>query len=100
MVSENEVRDALRQCTDPEIGVNIVDLGLVYGIKINGNGVVVEMTLTTPACPMCSFFVKEVEERVKMVPGVNSVEVKLVWDPPWSPDRISAEAKRQLGIEK
>ncbi|MCX6767817.1 MAG: metal-sulfur cluster assembly factor [Candidatus Micrarchaeota archaeon] len=98
MVSEKQVMDALRKCIDPEIGVDIVDLGLVYGVQVRGDGVKVKMTLTTPGCPMHAFFVKDVEEKVKAVPGVRKAEVEMVWDPPWTPARISEEARKRLGI--
>jgi len=99
MVSEKQVMDQLRNCIDPEIGINIVDLGLVYGVEVNGSVVRVRMTLTTPACPMCGFFVKDVEEKVKAMPGVEKAEVQLVWEPAWSPEKISPAAKKQLGME-
>ena len=99
MVSEKQVMDQLKNCIDPEIGINIVDLGLVYGVEVKGAAVKVRMTLTTPACPMCSFFVKDVEEKVRAMPGVEKAEVQLVWEPAWSPEKISPAAKKQLGMK-
>ncbi len=98
LVSENDVREALKKCIDPELGINIVDLGLVYGVKVSGEKVRVEMALTTPGCPLHAFFVKDVEEKVKALPGVREVEVELVWEPPWSPEKMSEEAKKRFGV--
>ena len=91
--------DALRQVFDPEIPVNIYDLGLIYRLEVDDQGRVgVDMTLTAPACPVAGAMPKLVETAVLDVPGVRSAEVALVWDPPWSVDRISDEAKLQLGL--
>lgn len=91
--------DALRQVFDPEIPVNIYDLGLIYRLEVDDQGRVgVDMTLTAPACPVAGAMPKLVETAVLAVPGVRSAEVALVWDPPWSVDRISDEAKLQLGL--
>jgi metal-sulfur cluster biosynthetic enzyme len=98
-VSEKDVLDALRNVMDPELGINIVDLGLIYGVKVNGKKVNVKMTFTTPACPLLQYIVSDVEEKVGKITGVEEVVVSLTWDPPWNPDRISAEGKKQLGLE-
>jgi len=98
LVSEREVREALRKCIDTELGINVVDLGLVYGIEVSGGKVRVRMTLTTPGCPLHAFFVKDVEEKVKELPGVEEAVVELVWEPPWSPEKMSEEAKKKFGI--
>ena len=99
--------DALRQSviemlstvTDPEIPVNIYELGLIYDVDISEDGDVrVVMTLTTPNCPVAESMPGEVEYRVGTVPGVRSVAVELVWDPPWTPDRMSEAAKLELGF--
>lgn len=90
---------ALREIYDPEIPVNIYDLGLIYGVDIDGdNHTVVTMTLTTPHCPVAESMPGEVELRVGAVPGVGSAEVNLVWDPPWDPQKMSDEAKLELGM--
>jgi FeS assembly SUF system protein len=89
---------ALREIYDPEIPVNIYDLGLIYGVDIAGDHVVVTMTLTTPHCPVAESMPAEVEIRVGSVPGVASAEVNLVWDPPWDPAKMSDEAKLELGM--
>jgi FeS assembly SUF system protein len=90
---------ALRDIFDPEIPVNIYDLGLIYGVDIDdGAGVTVTMTLTTPHCPVAESMPQEVELRVAGVPGVRDAEVNLVWDPPWDPQKMSDEAKLELGM--
>jgi len=93
------VIDALKEIYDPEIPVNIYDLGLIYGVDITGDGhAVVTMTLTTPHCPVAESMPGEVELRVGSVPGIGSAEVNLVWDPPWDPQKMSDEAKLELGM--
>ena len=102
-VSEEALREdviaALRTIFDPEIPVNILDLGLIYTLDIDPEGNVdIEMTLTAPACPVAGTFPDTVEARVGEVPGVKSVRVELVWEPPWSMDSMSDEVKLQLGL--
>src|SRR5437763_9713730 len=93
------VFEALKTVRDPEIPVNLVDLGLIYELVVKKGGVVyVEMTLTTPACPVAQSMPGEVETAVRGVAGVNDVRVKLVWSPPWDRDRMSEEAKLELGL--
>jgi FeS assembly SUF system protein len=92
------VIDALKDIYDPEIPVNIYDLGLVYNVEISGGHTIVTMTLTTPHCPVAESMPGEVEMRVAAVPGVGSAEVNLVWDPPWDPAKMSDEAKLELGM--
>lgn len=89
---------ALRDIFDPEIPVNIYDLGLIYGVDIEDDHVTVALTLTTPHCPVAESMPGEVELRVGAVPGVGSAEVNLVWDPPWDPGKMSDEAKLELGM--
>jgi len=98
MAAEADVRAALREVIDPELGVNIVDLGLVYGIDVNPDGEVrVTMTMTSPACPMRDYLEGLVESSItERVPDVRSVVVDIVDEPPWSPDRMSEAARRQL----
>ena len=97
MATDADIRDALRTVIDPELGVNIVDLGLVYRVEIEAPRVRVEMTMTSPACPLGDYLKGLVEAAVKAaVPGVEHVEVALVWEPPWDPERMSDEARRQL----
>jgi len=93
------VIEALKEIYDPEIPVNIYELGLIYGVDITEDGhVAVTMTLTTPHCPVAESMPAEVELRVGAVPGVGSAEVNLVWDPPWDPQKMSDEAKLELGM--
>ncbi len=90
---------ALKEIYDPEIPVNIYELGLIYGVEVTGDGhAVVQMTLTTPNCPVAESMPAEVELRVGAVPGVGTVDVNLVWDPPWDPSKMSDEAKLELGM--
>lgn len=90
---------ALREIFDPEIPVNIYDLGLIYGVDVSAEGsVMVTMTLTTPHCPVAESMPAEVELRVEAVPGVCDAEVNLVWDPPWDPHKMSDDAKLELGM--
>lgn len=95
----DQVVAALREIYDPEIPVNIYDLGLIYGVDITTDGhAVVTMTLTTPHCPVAESMPGEVELRVGSVPGVGSAEVNLVWDPPWDQTKMSDEARLELGM--
>jgi len=96
---EERIVAALRTVFDPEIPVNIYDLGLVYGLEVAADGAVaIRMTLTAPACPVAGVMPGLVESAVRQVAGVSSVDVELVWDPPWSKDRMSEEARLQLGM--
>lgn len=98
MASEEDILRTLRTVNDPEVGVNIVDLGLIYGTEIRGDTVRIVMTMTTPACPMHSYLTEEVREAILIQEeDVEKVDVQLVWDPPWSPRMISERGKRQLG---
>lgn len=99
MPTEELVREALKEVIDPEIGINIVDLGLVYDVEIEGGRVGVTMTLTTPMCPLGEYIESEVKNNlVGPVPGVESTIVNLVWTPPWKPDMMSEDAKLELGF--
>jgi len=100
MPTVEQVLEALKNCYDPEIPVNIVDLGLVYDVKIvDDKTVYIKMTLTAPGCPVGAFVVEQVREAVTtLVEGVERVDVDLVFDPPWTPDRMSDEAKALLGF--
>jgi metal-sulfur cluster biosynthetic enzyme len=96
-ISETAVRDALRQVIDPELGINIVDLRLVYAVEIDGVRVCVVMTMTSPACPLGDYVKDLVDSTVKWrVREVEDVEIVRVWEPPWNPDMMSDEAKQQL----
>lgn len=102
-LSPQQVQDAvieeLRQIFDPEIPVNIYELGLIYGVEVDGDcNVHVTMTLTTPHCPVAETMPAEVENRVRQTAGVNDVNLDLVWDPPWDMGKMSDEAKLELGL--
>jgi len=97
-VTEEKVWEALKGCYDPEIPVNIVDLGLVYEVKVEDGDVRVKMTMTAPGCPLSAWIARQAEDAVRSLEGVKDVHVELVWDPPWTPDRMSEEAKRTLGL--
>jgi metal-sulfur cluster biosynthetic enzyme len=92
------LRDLLRDVIDPEIGINIVDLGLIYDIDRSGDGAVaIRMTLTTPGCPLGGYLTDSVAGTLRDVPGVTSIDVRIVWDPPWDPDAMMSDwAKDQL----
>ena len=93
-VSEDQVRSSLKQCMDPEVPLSIVDMGLIYGIDISeNNDVNIKMTMTTQGCPLHETMVDDVKRYTKKVSGVNSVNVDIVWDPPWTMDKMSDEAK-------
>jgi FeS assembly SUF system protein len=100
IVTEEHITAALKTIYDPEIpNANIVDLGLIYQIVIErGTDVYIAMTLTSPMCPVAQTFPQTVEDKVITVPGVESVKVELVWDPPWSPDNLSESTKLELGL--
>ena len=97
-LSEELVRNALRAVVDPELGINIVDLGLVYGVDIQDGHVKVTMTLTAIGCPLAFVVHQMVENALLQLDGVRSVQVEIVWDPPWTPERMSEEAKALLGF--
>ena len=95
--SESQIREALKQVYDPEIPVDIVNLGLVYEVAVDEGRVQVTMTTTSEGCPVGDFLTAEVERALRALPGIEAVSVELVWDPPWSPEMMSAEAKEKLG---
>ena len=103
VLTEEEVLGALKQCYDPEIPVNVVDLGLIYGVRIEPVGdqqdVAIDMTLTAQGCPEHVNISAQVKNRLEQLPGVRNANVNIVWTPPWTPERLSAEARKQLGIE-
>ena len=99
MVSEEEVWNALKEVVDPEIGANLVDLGLIYEVRVeNGTDVYVKMTLTVPGCPLMNILPAQVEERLKELENVKNVRVEITFDPPWTPDRMSKELRELYGI--
>ena len=96
---EDNIREALKKVIDPELGVSIVDLGLIYDIRYEDGEAEVEMTLTSPGCPLAPVIDKKVREAIKDIPEVKNLTVELVWDPPWSKDAMSEELKAELGLD-
>jgi metal-sulfur cluster biosynthetic enzyme len=97
--SDGMLRDFLREVIDPEVGINIVDLGLVYGVALSSDGVAaITMTLTTPGCPLGGYIDDAIHDVLWNTPGVRDIDVRIVWDPPWDPDEMMSDwAKDQLG---
>jgi len=103
-ITEQDVLSALKSCYDPEIPVNIVDLGLIYNVRFspapdNQQDVTVDMTLTAQGCPEHVNISMQVKSRLEQLPGIRNATVNVVWTPPWTPERLSADARKQLGIE-
>jgi metal-sulfur cluster biosynthetic enzyme len=97
IVSPQAIEDSLKQCMDPEVPLNIVEMGLIYGIDVaENNDVNIKMTMTTQGCPLHETLVSDATRFVKKVPGVNNVHIDIVWDPPWSMDKMSEEAKIKI----
>jgi metal-sulfur cluster biosynthetic enzyme len=97
MATETDIREALLHVVDPEIGVNIVDLGLVYRIEVEGGRVRIAMTMTSPTCPLADYLKDLVTSAIRQhVPDVVDVDINLEWEPPWDPDMMSDQARRQL----
>ena len=92
-ISEDQVKLALRRVKDPELNLNILDLGLIYAIKVEGSDVSVDMSLTSPGCPSGPEIMTEAEGQLKSLPGVGAVTMNLVWSPPWTPDRIEPRVR-------
>jgi len=99
MMVEDKIREALRKVMDPELGVSIVDLGLIYDIRYEAGEAEVEMTLTSPGCPLAPIIDKKVREALAGVPEIEHLEIDLVWDPPWSKELISDELRAELGLD-
>ncbi len=96
---EDQIVIEIKKVYDPEIPVNVYDLGLIYNIEVESSGAVeIKMTLTAPGCPVAGMLLSQVEQAASSVPGITTVGVELVWDPPWTQDRITDEAKLELGI--
>ena len=98
MVTQEQVVEKLKACIDPELGINIVDLGLIYAVNIEDSRVNVLMTMTTPGWPLDSYFVKDITTKVKSLKGVSGVSVEMTFDPPWGPTKMSDESKEILGF--
>jgi metal-sulfur cluster biosynthetic enzyme len=96
--SEDDVRERLRVVNDPEVGINIVDLGLVYGVEVSPERIRIRLTMTSPACPLGDLVIDEARQAVSAIlPRGTHLDVELVWDPPWSPERMTESAKKMLG---
>ncbi|NJE76364.1 metal-sulfur cluster assembly factor [Thermococcus sp. ES12] len=98
-ISEETILEKLKEVIDPEIGIDVVNLGLIYELRVNpDNTVYVKMTMTTPGCPLTMWILRAVEDKILEIPGVRDAEIELTFDPPWTPDRISPEYKKRLGL--
>jgi metal-sulfur cluster biosynthetic enzyme len=97
-ITEDQVKLALRRVKDPELNLNILDLGLIYGIAVEGNDVKIDMSLTSPGCPSGPEIMTEAEQQLKALEGVGAVSMNLVWSPPWTPDRIEPRVRAYLGF--
>ncbi|MFN8580531.1 MAG: metal-sulfur cluster assembly factor [Gemmatimonadaceae bacterium] len=97
-ISEDTVRIALRRVKDPEVNLNIVDMGLIYAIEVDGNHVQVDMSLTSPGCPSGPEIMHDAEAQLRTIPGVGHVAINLVWSPPWTPERIEPRVRAYLGF--
>jgi len=97
-LTKDVIYESLKSVYDPEIPVNVVDLGLIYDVRVNKGDVYVQMTLTFPGCGMGPYIAQQAEWAIQDIEGVDEVEIEMVFDPPWSPDLISEEAKAQLGL--
>ncbi len=100
-ITSEQVLDSLKQCMDPEIPINIVDMGLIYGVNVRDNNKVdIKMTMTTRGCPLHDTLVNDVKKYVNKVPGVTDINIEIVWDPPWTPEKMSEEGKKMINYGK
>ena len=97
-ITEDQVKLALRRVKDPELNLNILDLGLIYGIAVEGNDVKIDMSLTSPGCPSGPEIMGEAEQQIRTLPGVTDVQMNLVWSPPWTPERIEPRVRAYMGF--
>jgi len=97
-ISTDQVKLALRKVKDPDLNLNIVDLGLVYAIAVDGSKVMIDMSLTSPGCPSGPEIMGDAEQQIRALPGVDDVAMNLVWSPPWTPDRIEPRVRAYLGF--
>lgn len=98
MVTREDVYKALEGCIDPELNVDIVNLGLIYDVKIDGAKVTVVMTLTTPGCPMTPYFQRDIPFRIKKATGITDTTLELTFDPPWSPEKMTETGKKHMAL--
>jgi len=98
-ITISDVVNALKKCVDPELGINIVDIGLIYGIDISeNNDITVKMTMTSPMCPVTTVILADVQLRLEELEGVGKVSIDLVWDPMWSPDMMNKDTRASFGV--
>ena len=97
-ITEDKVKLALRRVKDPELNLNILDLGLIYAINVEGADISIDMSLTSPGCPSGPEIMTDAEQQLKALPGVGNVAMNLVWSPPWTPDRIEPRVRAYLGF--
>ena len=97
MITKEDVITALKKVNDPEIGCNVVDLGLVYDVQINEGSIHVKMTMTSPMCPAAGMIIGQSKQEIHGIQGVTSAEIELVWEPPWNQEKMTDDAKLQLG---
>lgn len=97
-LSRDDVIAVLKKCYDPEIPINIYDLGLVYNIDVGEGTIVIRMTLTAPGCPASGYISMDVKRKLESLPGVKEANVQIVWDPPWTPEMMSENAKKMFGM--
>jgi metal-sulfur cluster biosynthetic enzyme len=97
-ITQDQVKLALRKVKDPELNLNILDLGLIYEIRVEGADVHIDMSLTSPGCPSGPEIMKDAEDQLKALPGVGTVQMNLVWSPPWTPDKIEPRVRAYLGF--
>ena len=100
MPTQEDVIEVVKQCYDPEIPINIYDLGLIYGIDVKPDSILVKMTLTAVGCPAAQSLPEQVRQRITSALGVKEVNVELTFEPPWTPEKISPEGRKKLGIEE
>ncbi len=98
MVTKEEVLEVLKNVSDPEIGMDVVNLGLVYDVQINGNDVYIKMTMTAPTCPVTPWILSEAQKEVENLADVEAADIELVWDPQWNPDMMTDYAREQLNM--
>ncbi len=98
MVTKEEILDAMKSVSDPEIGMDIVNLGLVYDIQIDNDRVYIKMTMTAPTCPVTPWILSEAQKEVENIKGVEAADIELVWEPQWNPDMMSDYAREQLNM--
>ena len=95
---KEQALEALKNVSDPELGVNIVDLGLIYDVHVNGSNVQIDMSLTSPGCPSGPEIMGEAEQQLRTIPGIGDVTMNLVWSPPWTPERIEPRVRAYMGF--